>query len=87
MLLEEFTSKGYKKVDQKNGLNVGHLKLVLEKLAKLHAASAMLYNQDETDFMNHQEPNISEYFKIFHSLFLKNIHFTIKNTVNNILNC
>ncbi|CAO1442433.1 unnamed protein product [Diamesa tonsa] len=69
IMLEEFASKGYKKVDQKNGLNVDHLKLVLEKLAKLHAASAMLYNQDETDFMNHQEPNISEYFKIFHPLF------------------
>lgn len=70
ILLEEFASKGYKKVDRQNGLDVGHLKLILEKLAKLHAASAMLYNQDETDFMSHQEPNISEYFKIFHPLFV-----------------
>lgn len=46
-----------------------HMKVVLEKLAKLHAASAVLSCQDEELFEHHQQPNISEYFRIFHPLF------------------
>lgn len=63
----EELSQNFEKVDRRAGLDVKHLKVVLKHLAKLHAASAAL--PDET-FSNHQQPNISEYFKVFHSLFV-----------------
>lgn len=67
LMFEELSPENFKKVDRKLGLDVKHLKVVLKNLAKLHAASAVL-PQDK--FNHHQQPNISEYFKAFHSLFI-----------------
>lgn len=69
-MFEDFSLSKFSKVDRRAGLNVHHLKLVVEKLAKLHAASAVLSFKDDTIFTNHHQPNISEYFKTFHSLFI-----------------
>lgn len=67
LMFEQLSPKKYSKVDRKLGLDVEHLQVVLKNLAKLHAASAMLPMED---FSLHQHPNISEYFKIFHPLFI-----------------
>lgn len=58
------------KVNRSVGLDVNHLKLVVAKLAKFHAMTAVLYEQNEELFDQHQQPNITENFRLFHSLFL-----------------
>lgn len=66
-MIEDLSSEKYSKVNRKSGLGLQHLKLVLKSLAKLHATTANL----PPDTLNHhQQPNISEYFKVFHPLFL-----------------
>lgn len=46
-----------------------HLKLTVAKLAKFHAATAHLYENNEALFDHHQQPNITTNFRLFHSLF------------------
>ena len=77
-MFEELPKQVFIKADRRSGLDVNHLKVVLEKLAKLHATTAMLNNDDADLFSYHQQPNISEYFKIFHSLF----HNCVQSLVN-----
>lgn len=67
LLFEELSPIQFSKVNRKSGLDVSHLKVVMNNLAKLHAASAVMPLET---FTYHQQPNISEYFKIFHSLFV-----------------
>lgn len=67
LMFEEFPSEKFSKVDRRVGLGVKHLRVVLKNLAKIHAASAVLPIEA---FNHHQNPNISEYFKVFHSLFV-----------------
>jgi len=43
LIFEDLTKDGYVNVDRKVGLDYQHLKMVLTKLAKWHAASAVLY--------------------------------------------
>lgn len=66
-MFEELSAEKFTKVNRKTGLDVNHLKVALKHLAKLHAASAALPGET---FFNHQQPNISEYFKVFHPLFV-----------------
>lgn len=66
-MFEELSPKTFRRVDKRLGLDVKHLKVVMRNLAKLHAASAVL---PQDTFTHHQQPNISEYFKVFHSLFI-----------------
>lgn len=71
LLLEDnFDNENWSKVNRRSGLDMRHLKLAVEKLAKLHAASAVLNSEKSEIFARHQQPNISEYFKVFHSLFI-----------------
>lgn len=65
----------FAKADRRLGLGVKHLKVVLKNLAKLHAASAVLPMEA---FSNHHHPNISEYFKVFHSLFLNCVQSLVR---------
>lgn len=66
-MFDELSPSGnFSKVNRRSGLDVKHLRVVMTNLAKLHASSAVL--PVET-FAHHQQPNISEYFKVFHSLF------------------
>lgn len=67
LMFEELSDEIFRRVDRRSGLDVKHLKVVLRNLAKLHAASAALPLEN---FSHHHEPNISEYFKVFHSLFV-----------------
>lgn len=67
LMFDELSVQQFARVDRRPGLDVKHMKIVLKNLAKLHAASAVL--PAET-FTHHHQPNISDYFKIFHSLFV-----------------
>jgi thiamine kinase-like enzyme len=67
--MEELSKDKYLRANRRSGLNESHLKLVLEKLAKFHACTAALYETNQELFSSHQIPNVSEYFKIFHSMF------------------
>lgn len=42
IFLEDLRAKGFKMFDRKKGMDVAHTKLVLEELARLHAASYLL---------------------------------------------
>lgn len=71
-------SQQWKKVDRCLGLNFQHLKMVVEKLAKFHALTAVLYEENEELFDQHQQPNITEDFRIFYSLFEKSFSAVIE---------
>lgn len=45
IVLQDLSSCGYMKLDRKIGLNLNQAKLVLSKLAKFHAASAIRYQK------------------------------------------
>jgi thiamine kinase-like enzyme len=77
-MFQELSAEKFKKVDRRTGLDMNHLKVSLKHLAKLHAASAAL--PDET-FSNHQQPNISEYFKVFHPLFVNCVKSLVEGVV------
>jgi hypothetical protein len=74
----EDPSPKYSKCPRRIGLNQVHLKVVLEKLAKFHASTAVLYDHNRDLFSNHQKPNVSECFKNFHPIFIKSIDQVIK---------
>lgn len=80
LMFEELPRSKFTKVDRRSGLNVQHLKIAVEKLAQLHAASAVLNCDDVNIFTHHQQPNISEYFKTFHSLFINCVKSLVDET-------
>lgn len=45
LVFEDLTLAGYGNVDRRIGLDVEHFEKVLEKLAKWHAATAVLVNE------------------------------------------
>jgi thiamine kinase-like enzyme len=57
------------RITRQHGLDAHHLKLTVAKLAKFHAATARLYEDNEELFDQHQQPNITTNFRLFHSLF------------------
>lgn len=73
LLFKDLSKKKYFKVQRYSGLDEIHLKLTLEKLAKFHACTAFMYHQNRELFSNHQQPNVSEYLKIFHPMFIKSV--------------
>ena len=42
LILEDLTESGYRNYDRRSGLDFGHFKDVFSKLAKYHAATAVL---------------------------------------------
>ncbi|XP_058448689.1 uncharacterized protein LOC131428662 [Malaya genurostris] len=46
LVFEDLKAKGYQMVDRKRGLNKNQTRLVLKKIAKLHACSAVLYQKN-----------------------------------------
>ncbi|GLV39863.1 uncharacterized protein CBL_08073 [Carabus blaptoides fortunei] len=46
LVLKDLTPFGYKMADRKKGLDMEHCFMVLEKLAQMHASSAVLYEKD-----------------------------------------
>lgn len=45
IILEDLILKGYRLIEDKTGLDLPHAKVVLGKLAKFHAMSAVLYTK------------------------------------------
>lgn len=45
LILEDLAPLGYKMADRKTGFDMEHCKLILTKIAKLHASSAFLYEK------------------------------------------
>ena len=81
LLLEDYSAtNNFCKVNRRSGLDLQHLKLAVESLAKLHAASAVLNCEKSEIFARHHQPNISEYFKVFHSLFINCVKSLIDDT-------
>lgn len=44
-MLEDLSALGYKMTDRKKGMNVEHCLVVLKKIAKMHASSAVLFEK------------------------------------------
>ncbi|XP_037794500.1 uncharacterized protein LOC119589919 isoform X1 [Penaeus monodon] len=52
LFLEDLRRRNFKMYDRRKGLDVAHASLVLEELARLHAASLLLQNKDPEYFQN-----------------------------------
>lgn len=68
---EDLSVRGYGLKDCKKGLNLKECKMVLEKVAKYHATTAVLHNKNPEMFQYHKQSNITEKFNPLH-LFYQN---------------
>jgi hypothetical protein len=60
LLLEDPRHQGYQSINRKTGFNLNQLKFLLEKLAKFHAATAVLH----TDMVSAKSPLYSPLLQI-----------------------
>ncbi|KFB37117.1 AGAP003766-PA-like protein [Anopheles sinensis] len=72
-VFEDLSLQGYKPAARSVGLNFQQLQMVLEKIAKFHAATAVLYTIDEESMATHHYRNISEDVPHFYPLFQNSI--------------
>lgn len=68
-VFEDLKHLGYANIDRRLGLDVRHLKLVVRKLAKWHAATAHLAHVDPTTMSEHHYRNVSKEVTSFHAFF------------------
>ncbi|XP_039429594.1 uncharacterized protein LOC120413009 [Culex pipiens pallens] len=68
-VFEDLSLQGYRSADRKQGLSYHQLEMVLEKVAKFHAATAFLFEQDEEIMKDHNYRNINEEVPHFYPLF------------------
>ncbi|XP_055605522.1 uncharacterized protein LOC129753701 [Uranotaenia lowii] len=68
-VFEDLALQGFRSADRRQGLNFNQLEMVLERVAKWHAATAFLYNVDEETMKNHHFRNINEDIHHFYPLF------------------
>lgn len=68
-VFEDLTLTGYTKADRKLGLTYDESKLMLQKLAKFHAATAVLHTLDPDSMNDHHFPNIGPNQTYFYPLF------------------
>ncbi|XP_055605523.1 uncharacterized protein LOC129753702 [Uranotaenia lowii] len=59
LVFEDLRQAGYQMVDRRKGLDLEQTRLVLSKLAKLHACSAVIYREDPTTMAAMMEGPIS----------------------------
>lgn len=71
IIQEDLSVRGYQIKDCKKRLNLKECKMVLEKVAKYHASTAVLYQQNPEMFQYHKQSNITENFNPLH-LFYQN---------------
>lgn len=71
IIQEDLSVRGYEIKDCKKRLNLKECKMVLEKVAKYHASTAVLYQQNPEMFRYHKQSNITENFNPLH-LFYQN---------------
>lgn len=68
-VFEDVTLLGYNKIDRRNGLDFAHTKLVLQRLAKFHACTAILHSLDPAAMQHFHFPNIGPGLEHFYPLF------------------
>ncbi|XP_001648774.2 uncharacterized protein LOC5564428 [Aedes aegypti] len=68
-VFEDLGLQGFKSADRKQGLSYRQLEMVMEKIAKFHAATAVMFNQDEETMKDHNYRNINEEVQHFYPLF------------------
>lgn len=72
IIQEDLSASGYGMKDCKKRLNSRECKMVLEKVAKYHACTAVLYQRNPEMFKYHKQSNITENFNLLH-LFYTNM--------------
>lgn len=85
-MFEDVTLRGYDKIDRRAGLDYSHTKLALQRLAKFHAASAVLYALDSASMEHHHFPNIGPGLEHFYPLF-KNTMSQLAETAESWAGC
>lgn len=73
IVLEDLADKKFIMADRKVGLDENHLKLALEKLAALHAASMVLIEQKPKLFVKYDVGMFSRKTSAFHDFFCSNM--------------
>lgn len=68
-VFEDLRHLEFANVDRRLGLNIQHLSLAAQKLAKWHASTAHLSLIDHQTMENHHIPNVSPEVKHFHAFF------------------
>ncbi|KAG4065559.1 hypothetical protein HA402_013329 [Bradysia odoriphaga] len=72
IIQEDLSAKGYAMKNCKKRLNLRECKMVLEKVAKYHACTAVLYQRNPEKFQYHKQSNVTENFNPLH-LFYQNM--------------
>lgn len=70
IVMEDLVEKNFVMVDRFKGLDMEHTKMVLRKLARLHAASVVLHASDPSAFKNHDMGIFARKSNIFDKLFI-----------------
>lgn len=73
IILEDLAEKNFVMPDRKKGLDLIHLKMGLDKLAKLHASSLVVAEKDKNIFEKFDVGMISRATSAFHCFFLSNM--------------
>ncbi|XP_063709154.1 uncharacterized protein LOC134837698 [Culicoides brevitarsis] len=80
LVFEDATAKGYATIDRRNRLDLEHCKLFLAKLAKFHAATAVLYKKNPDFFRYHMQGGLTEMETPYH-VFFRTVISEFLNTV------
>jgi hypothetical protein len=72
LVLEDLSAAGFRMLDRRQGLDLDHCLLVMRTLAKFHAASAVLHQEDpesmkEYDVNFYSEPVVKKMWAYFFS--------------------
>ncbi|XP_055544366.1 uncharacterized protein LOC129729654 [Wyeomyia smithii] len=68
-VFEDLSLHGFRPANRKRGLSYKQLAMVLEKVAKFHAATAVLFSMDQETMRDHHYRNINEEIHHFYPLF------------------
>ncbi|XP_037896110.1 uncharacterized protein LOC119641470 [Glossina fuscipes] len=82
IVMENLKLKGYNIKDVREGLDLNQCHLVIQKLAKFHALSMVLYKKNPDIFRYHLSANISENPSPLHDMYKKAILSTIEYCEN-----
>ncbi|XP_070507079.1 uncharacterized protein [Chironomus tepperi] len=78
LILENLSVKGFVMADRTYGLDMKHLKLALEKLARFHAASMYCMDKNPQIFKNYDIGMFSRKTSAFHDFFSSNMDVLIE---------
>ncbi|XP_023308480.2 uncharacterized protein LOC111690259 [Lucilia cuprina] len=78
IVMENLKLKGFCLNEVKQGFNLNQCHLILQKLAKFHAVSMVLYKKNPDMFRYHLPGNISEHPSPIHEMYSKAIKSTIE---------